>query len=127
MLYGQDIDETTSPLEAPLAWTVKFDKGDFIGREFLVRQRQEGVKRRLVGFEMIDRAIPRHECAIFAGGQRIGQVTSGTFAPFLRRSIGMGYVPIASAAPGLTVDIEVRGRRIPAQVMRLPFYRRPKQ
>ncbi len=125
MLYGQDIDETTSPLEAPLGWTVKFDKGDFIGGEALGRQRQEGVTRRLVGFEMTDRAIPRHECAILGGGQRIGQVTSGTFAPFLRRSVGMGYVPTASAAPGAIVDIEVRGRLAPAQVVRLPFYRRP--
>jgi len=127
MLYGQDIDETTYPLEASLGWTVKFDKGDFIGRETLVRQRQEGVTRRLAGFELTDRAIPRHECAIHAGGQRIGQVTSGTFAPFLRRSIGMGYVPTALATAGTAIEIEVRGRLAPAQVVRLPFYRRPKR
>ncbi len=127
MLYGQDIDETTSPLETPLGWTVKFDKHDFIGRQTLVRQRQEGPGRRLVGVEVTDRAIPRHECAILAGGQRVGQITSGTFAPFLRRSIGMGYVPTAVAVPGTAIEIEVRGRLAPAQVVRLPFYRRPKR
>ncbi len=127
MLYGQDIDETTSPLEAPLAWTVKFDKGDFTGHQTLVRQRAEGPRRRLVGVEVTDRAIPRHECAILAGGQRVGKITSGTFAPFLRRSIGMGYVPTAAAAPGTAIEIEVRGRPAPAQVVRLPFYRRPKR
>ncbi len=127
MLYGQDIDETTSPLEAPLGWTVKFDKGDFIGRQTLAQQRQEGPRRRLVGVAVTDRAIPRHECAILVGGQPVGLVTSGTFAPFLRRSIGMGYVPTDVAAPGTAVEIEVRGRLAPAEVVRLPFYRRPKR
>ncbi len=127
MLYGQDIDETTTPLEAPLAWTVKFDKGDFIGRAALERQQQEGVARRLVGFEAQGRAIPRHGCAILAGGARVGAVTSGTFSPTLRRPIGMGYVPRAAAGRGGEIEIEVRGALVPSRVVRLPFYRRARE
>ncbi len=126
MLYGQDIDETTSPLEAPLGWTVKFDKGAFNGREALLRQRTDGVKRRLVGFETTDQVIPRQHHAICADGQRRGEVTSGTFAPFLRRPLGMGYVPIALSVAGSDLGVEVRGKIAPARVVRLPFYRRPK-
>jgi len=124
MLYGQDIDETTSPLEAPLAWTVKFDKEEFIGRPELERQRKDGVARRLVGFEADGRAIPRHGCEIRAAGERAGTVTSGTFSPSLRRPIGMGYVPRAASARGSGLEIEVRGSPVPARVVRLPFYRR---
>ncbi len=124
MLYGQDIDETTSPLEAPLAWTVKFDKEEFIGRPALEQQRREGVARRLVGFEADGRAIPRHGCAIFVAGERAGTVTSGTFSPSLRRPIGMGYVPRGTSAPGVGLQIEVRGAPVPARVVKLPFYRR---
>jgi aminomethyltransferase len=126
MLYGSDIDETTTPLEASLGWTVKFDKGDFIGRERLLKQKSEGVARRLVGFETTDRSIPRHHYAILAAGRRVGAVTSGTFAPALRRPIGMGYVPPDLASPGTALEIEIRGRTAPARVVRLPFYRRPK-
>lgn len=124
MLYGHDIDETTSPLEAPLAWTVKFDKEEFIGKPALERQRKEGVARRLVGFEAEGRAIPRHGCEIRAAGERAGAVTSGTFSPSLRRPIGMGYVPRAASARGSGLEIEVRGSPVPARVVRLPFYRR---
>jgi aminomethyltransferase len=125
MLYGSDIDETTSPLEAPLGWTVKFDKADFIGRDALLAQKTRGVTRRLVGFEASDRTIPRQHCAIWSGPARVGEVTSGTFSPTLRRPIGLGYVP-AGVAPGAALDIEVRSRRTPATVVRMPFYRRPK-
>jgi aminomethyltransferase len=126
MLYGQDIDETTSPLEAPLGWTVKFDKGTFIGRDALLRQRTEGVTRRLVGFEATGQAIPRQHYPISTNGRRLGEVTSGTFAPFLRRPLGMGYVPVAFSAVGAHLGVEVRGNIVPARVVRLPFYRRPK-
>ncbi len=125
MLYGNDIDETTTPLEAPLAWTVKFDKGEFVGREALVRQHTGGVARRLVGFEVVDRAIARAHQGIWAEGARIGRVTSGTFAPTLQRSIGLGYVPVAYAAVGTRLEIEARGTHVPARVVSLPFYRRP--
>ncbi len=126
MLYGNDIDETISPLEAPLAWTVKFEKGEFTGREVLLRQRSGGVARRLVGFEAADRAIPRQHYPILAGGEKVGEVTSGTFAPFLQRPLGMGYVPIALSVVGTTIGIEVRERTAPARVVKLPFYRRKK-
>ncbi|MDR7418466.1 MAG: glycine cleavage system aminomethyltransferase GcvT [Armatimonadota bacterium] len=126
MLYGNDIDETTTPLEAPLGWTVKLNKAAFIGREALMRQKAEGVTRRLVGLEAAERAIPRPHYGIAVDGQRVGVVTSGTFSPTLRRPIGMGYVPVALAAPGTAVQLDVRGRPAPATVVRLPFYRRPK-
>jgi aminomethyltransferase len=126
MLYGNDITEETTPLEAPLGWTVKFDKGEFIGREALLRQRADGPRRRLVGFEVAERAIPRPHYSIVAGDRRVGEVTSGTFAPFLRRPIGMGYVPIEHAGAGAVIAIEVRDRLAPARVTRLPFYRRPR-
>lgn len=126
MLYGQDIDETTSPLEAPLGWTVKLDKGAFIGREALLRQRTDGMKRRLIGFEPTAQAIPRQHYAICGDGRRLGEVTSGTFAPFLKKPLGMGYVPLAFTAVGAELGVEVRGKIVPARVVRLPFYRRPR-
>lgn len=126
MLYGNDIDETTSPLEAPLAWTVKFEKGDFAGREALLRQREAGVSRRLVGFEVVERAIPRPHCPILADGRTVGEVTSGSFAPFLKRPVGMGYVPRALSAAGTAMRIDVRGKPAAATVVKLPFYRRAK-
>ena len=125
MLYGNDIDETTTPLEAPLTWTVKFDKGEFIGRDALARQRATGVTRRLVGFEVVDRAIARPAQEIWADGGRVGRVTSGTFAPTLQRSIGLGYVSATHAAVGTMLQIQIRGVGVPARVVRLPFYRRP--
>ncbi|MDQ7819105.1 MAG: glycine cleavage system aminomethyltransferase GcvT [Armatimonadota bacterium] len=124
MLYGQDIDETTTPLEAPLGWTVKFDKGEFIGRAVLWAQKEQGVRRRLVGFEVRDRVIARHGNPLWAGGRRVGSVTSGTFGPWVGKSIGMGYVGVEWAAPGTALEVEVRGRRAEAVVTRLPFYRR---
>ncbi len=123
MLYGQDIDETTSPLEAPLSWTVSFDKETFVGREALVEQRRRGISRRLVGIEAEERAIPRHGAPILGGEARIGSVTSGTFSPTLRRPIAMGYVQ-REWATGKELEVEVRGRRVPARVVRLPFYKR---
>src|SRR5437867_3419136 len=124
MLYGNDIDETATPLEAPLGWTVKFDKVAFIGREALLAQKARGVARKLVGFEMQGRAVPRHGYALQAEGRRIGQVTSGTFGPWIRKSIGMGYVERAYAPPGTPLQVEIRGRLEDARVVKLPFYRR---
>jgi aminomethyltransferase len=125
-LYGNDIDETTSPLEALLAWTVKFDKGDFTGRDALLRQQTSGVARRFIGFEVTDRAIPRQHYRIVADGQVVGEVTSGTFAPFLQRALGMGYVPTPLTGVGTAIGIEVRGKTVAAHVVKLPFYRRKK-
>lgn len=123
MLYGSDIDETTSPLEAPLGWTVKWDKGDFIGREALISQRERGPERRLVGLTVEGRAVARPGCVILHDGQPVGRVTSGTFSPTLRVSIALGYILRPLAARGTVVSVEIRGRRVPARVTRLPFYR----
>ncbi len=126
-LYGQDIDESTSVLEADLGWIVGWHKDAFVGRERLLEQKTQGVTRRLVGFEMVDRAIARHGYPIVSDGSSIGVVTSGTQTPFLKKAIGMAYVPGALVAAGTELDIDVRGRIARARVVPLPFYRRPRR
>ncbi len=123
MLYGSDIDETTTPLEAPLGWTVKWDKGEFIGRDALLRQRQEGPARKLVGFTVEGRAVARQGFAILYQGERVGTVTSGTFSPTLQVGIGMGYLPVALVKNGESLSVEIRDRPLPIRLTRLPFYR----
>src|SRR6185436_13647611 len=125
-LYGHEIDETTTLLEANLGWICKLNKGDFIGRERLAKQKEEGVKRKLVGFEMTDRGIARDGQEVLIEGQRVGQVTSGSPAPFLKKNIGMAYVPVEYATIGQQIQIDVRGRLVGAQVVKTPFYKRPK-
>ena len=125
-LYGHEIDETTTLLEANLGWITKLNKGDFIGRERLAKQKEEGIKRKLVGFEVTDRGIARDGQDVLIGGQRVGQVTSGSPAPFLKKNIGMAYVPVESASEGGAIEIDVRGRLVGAQIVPLPFYKRPK-
>lgn len=122
-LYGNDIDDTTTPLEAGLAWVVKLAKGDFVGRAAIAAQKAAGVPRKLVGFTVAERAIPRHGHAVLVGGERVGGVTSGTMSPSLGVAVGMCYVPAASAAEGTPVEIDVRGRRVPARVTKPPFYK----
>ena len=126
-LYGQDMDETTTLIEAGLGWTVGWDKESFIGREALLAQKRTGPSRRLVGFEMLERGIARHGCAVHAGADRVGRVTSGTLTPFLQKAIGMAYVPVELAARDTELSIDVRGRRLRARVVPMPFYRRPSQ
>ncbi len=123
-LYGNDIDDTTTALEADLGWIVGWKKADFNGADVLRRQKAEGVTRKLVGFEVLDRGIARHGHDVFVAGQKAGYVTSGTQTPFLKKAIGMAYVPIASAEPGTGIEIDVRGRRLRARVLPLPFYKR---
>jgi aminomethyltransferase len=123
-LYGNDIDETTSVLEADLGWIVSFEKGDFIGRDVLARQRDEGVTRRLVGFELLDRGIPRHGYPIVVAGRESGAVTSGTFAPFLKRNIGLAYLPAGHDRTGSRFEVVIRGKGVPAEVVPTPFYRK---
>jgi aminomethyltransferase len=123
-LYGNDIDETTSVLEAGLGWTVAWEKGDFIGRGALAAQKAAGVTRKLVGFEMVDRGIARHGYPVIAAGQRAGVVTSGTQTPYLKKAIGMAYVPVEHSAAGTQIEIDVRGKTSKAQVVSLPFYKR---
>src|SRR5258708_1676619 len=125
-LYGHEIDETTTLLEANLGWICKLNKGDFIGRDRLAKQKEAGIRRKLVGFEVTDRGIARDGQDVLIGGQRVGQVTSGSPAPFLKKNIGMAYVPAESAKEGSPVEIDVRGRMVEAQIVPLPFYKRPK-
>jgi aminomethyltransferase len=125
-LYGNDLSETTTPLEAGLGWVVKLDRADFIGKEALLRQRTLGVQRKLVGFEMRERGIARHGYPILdrAGTQRLGEVTSGTVGPTIGKNIGMGYVPVAHAEPGTRITIDCRGKPAQAEIVKGPFYRR---
>ena len=123
-LYGNDIDETTSVLEADLGWTIGWKKPAFIGHERLRQQKEQGVTRKLVGFEMIDRGIARHGYSVMRNGQQVGVVTSGTQTPFVKKAIGMAYVPIEMTTPGAELEIDVRGRAGKAKVVPLPFYKR---
>ena len=122
-LYGNDIDDTTSPIEAGLGWITKFAEGkDFIDRPVLEAQKKEGTTRKLVGFKMIDRGIPRHGYDLAdEAGNVIGSVTSGTMSPCLKVGVGMGYVPSAMAAVGSIIYVPVRGRLLKAEVVKLPF------
>jgi aminomethyltransferase len=125
-LHGNDIDETTTVLEADLGWIVGWKKESFIGHEALRAQKERGVERKLVGFAMIDRAIARHGHAVMEGESQVGVVTSGTQTPYLKKAIGMAYVPTRLAEPGRELAIDIRGRRARAIVVELPFYKRPK-
>ena len=123
-LYGNDIDDTTSPLEAGLGWITKLKKGDFIDSDLLKQQKSEGTTRRLVGFEMIDRGIPRHDYIIEdAEGNEIGKVTSGTQSPSLGKAIGLGYVSTPFTKAGTEIYIAIRKKKIKAAVVKLPFYK----
>jgi len=123
-LYGHEIDESTTLLEANLGWICKLDKGDFIGREPLAQQKEAGVKKRLVGFEVTERGIARDDQEVVIGDHRVGKVTSGSPAPFLKKNIGFAYVPAEHAAVGGEIKIDVRGRLIAAQIVKTPFYKR---
>lgn len=122
-LHGQDIDDTITPLEGGLGWIVGWDKLVFNGHESLRRQKTDGVERKLVGFEMVDRGIARHGYPVMADGTQVGVVTSGTQTPFLKKAIGMAYVPAAMASKDQVLAIDVRGRLLEARVVPMPFYR----
>jgi len=123
-LYGHEITEETTLLEANLGWICKLNKGDFIGRERLARQKEEGVERKLVGFEMTERGIARDEQDVVVNGEKVGRVTSGSPAPFLKKNIGMAYVPVEFAGEGQDIQIDVRGRAVGARIVKTPFYKR---
>ena len=124
-LYGNDIDQTTHPLEAGLGWITKLDKGDFVGRDALVRAKEAGLTRRLVGFTMDEpKAFPRHHYEIRSNGSAVGHVTSGTVSPTLERGIGMGYVAASASAPGSALAILIRQSEAPARVVKIPFLQR---
>jgi aminomethyltransferase len=127
-LYGNDIDETTTLVEAGLGWIVCLEeaKGEFIGRAVLEEQKKSGPPRKLVGFEVTGRGIARHGYPVLLDGAPAGEVTSGSYAPFLQRSIGLAYLPAGRAAVGTEFAVEVRGRPVPAKVVPTPFYKRPR-
>ncbi len=126
-LYGQELTSTTNPLEAGLGWAVKLEKSDFVGRDALIKIKEAGLKRRLVGFEMKGAGIPRTGYKLFdsAGTREIGFVTSGTQSPLTKKAIGIGYVEAPSAGMGNTFQVEIRANRIPAEIVPTPFYKRP--
>ena len=123
-LYGNDMDQTTTPLEAGLGWVVKLSKGDFIGRDALLRQKNEGLRRKLVGFEVLDKAPARDGYAVVVGGVQVGAVASGSPAPFLKKNIGLVYLPVEHTAIGTEFSVVIRGREVPARVVETPFYKR---
>ena len=124
LLYGNDIDEETTPVEAGAEWVVDFEKGEFIGRPTLLEQKEKGPARKLVAFELLQKGVPRHGMKIFSDGQEIGVVTSGNLSPLLQKGIGLGYVPTRFSELGTEVLIDIRGRVYPAVVVKLPFYKR---
>ena len=125
-LYGHEIDASLTPLEADLAWIVKFDKGDFIGREALLKQKEEGIRRRLIGFEMRGRGIGRDGYEVFLDGAPAGWVTSGGPAPSLNRNIGLCYLPAVQSVPGTNIQIMIRNQPVDAVTVPTPFYQRAK-
>jgi glycine cleavage system T protein (aminomethyltransferase) len=126
-LYGNDMDETTTLVEAGLGWIVSLEesKGNFVGRGVLEAQKKEGAPRKLVGFEMVDRGIARHGYPVYLGDEPAGSVTSGSYAPFLQKNIGLCYLPAPRAAVGTPFHVDIRGRRVAARVVPTPFYKRP--
>jgi len=124
MLYGNDIDETTTVLEANLGWLVKFKKGDFLGRDSLFDQKEKGVSREIAGFELVERGIARSHYTVFADEQQVSEVTSGSYSPYLKKSIGLAYLPIAYTAIDSKIEVEVHDRRVPARIIPTPFYKK---
>ena len=125
-LYGHELSEEITPLEANLGWICKLNKGEFIGREALQKQKEEGLKRKLVGFEMIDKGIARDGQDVYINDEKAGYVTSGSPAPFLKKNIGLAFVPTEFANVGHEIAIDVRGKQLKAQIVQTPFYKRQK-
>ena len=123
-LYGHEIDETTTLLEAGLGWITKLDKGDFTGRTALAEQKAAGIRRKLVGFEVTERGIARDNQDVLLDGQKLGRVTSGSPAPYLKKNIGLAYVPVEHSDAGRELQIDVRGRPVAARIVPTPFYKR---
>lgn len=125
-LYGHELSDDISPLEANLGWICKLAKGDFIGREHLVKLKEDGLTRKLVGFEMVDKGIARDEMDVYVGDEKVGVVTSGSPAPFLKKNIGLAFVPVEFAKTGQEITIDCRGKKLAAVVVPTPFYKRSK-
>lgn len=122
VLYGSDLDDRRTPLEAGLGWVTKLDKGEFLGRDVLQRQKAEGPAERLAAFRLLERGFPRHGYEVRLDGERVGEVTSGTMSPSLGYGIGLGYLAAAAAKPGTRVEVVIRGQPVAAEVVRPPFY-----
>ena len=125
-LYGHEIDDQTTPWEANLGWICKMSKPEFLGRAALEAQRQAGIRRKLVGFEMIEPGIARDGYHVLRAGEKIGHVTSGSPCPTTGKNIGMAYVPTAGGEPGTELEIQIRQRTARAKIVPLPFYKRPR-
>lgn len=124
MLYGNDIDETTTVLEAGMRWLIKFKKGNFLGREALLKQKEEGVRRKIVGFELLGKGIARPHYPVFVEDEKIGEVRSGSFSPFFKKSIGLTYLPVEHTDTGTEFAIDIRGKKAKAKVVPTPFYKK---
>jgi aminomethyltransferase len=124
MLYGNDIDETTTVLEADLKWIIKFKKGDFLGRDVLERQLAEGIQRKIIGFELREKGVPRPHYPVYVKGLKVGEVTSGTYSPYLKKSIGLVYLPVEHAEIGVEIEVGIRDKMVAAEVVPTPFYKR---
>jgi aminomethyltransferase len=125
-LYGHELGDDITPLEANLGWITKLQKGDFIGSDVLKEKKEQGITRRIVGFEMTDRGIARDECDVYINDKRVGYVTSGSPAPFLKKNIGLAFLPVEFAKEGQEIKIDVRGKHLSAKVVPTPFYKRQK-
>ena len=125
-LYGHELSDTISPLEANLGWICKLNKGEFIGREAMAKLKAEGLQRKLVGFEMTDKGIARDDCEVYVGDEKVGYVSSGSPAPFLKKNIGLAFVPVEFAKTGQEITIDVRGKKLAAVIVPTPFYKREK-
>ncbi|HET6962523.1 MAG TPA: glycine cleavage system aminomethyltransferase GcvT [Terriglobia bacterium] len=125
-LYGHEITDQTTPWEADLAWVVKLDKGDFLGKEALIKQKGTGIQKKLVGFEMVGKGIGRDGYPVLINGQQAGVVTSGGPSPYLKKNIGLAYVPVSHSDLGKEIEIQVRTQTVPARIVKTPFYTRPK-
>ncbi len=126
-LYGRELSPEITPIEAGLGFAVKPEKGDFIGRDILAAQKKEGAPRKLVGIEMIDHGIPRTNYPVYAGDEEIGEVTTGTKSPTLKKNVGLALIRTEYAATGSEIEVDIRGRRMRATVVETPFYRRPRK
>jgi aminomethyltransferase len=128
LLYGNDMGEDTTPLEANADWTINFQKGWFIGSQALLAQKQTGIARRFVAFELLEKAVPRQGFRILdpTASQPIGSVTSGNLSPLLQKGIGLGYVPLRYTEPGSSILVEIRSKTVPARIVKPPFYKRKK-
>jgi aminomethyltransferase len=122
ILYGNDLDERRTPLEAGLGWVVKLDKGDFVGRDALARQKEEGLRERLVGFVLLEKGFPRHGYEIRHQGEPAGEVTSGVLSHSTQQGVGLGYVAVEAAKAGTEIEVMIRDRAIPARIVKPPFY-----